>query len=943
MTDRWQQVEKLCQEALELQESERGAFLEKACAGDKELRREVESLLKFESSGDGFIEAPALEVAAKMVAVEPHSLIGQHLDCYQILSLLGAGGMGVVYEARDTRLKRRVALKLLPADRVSDPERKRRFIQEAQAASALNHPNIITIHDIGNERGIDFIVMEYVEGKTLDQRISRKGMKLEGALKIAIQTADALARAHSAGIIHRDLKPSNVMVSDDGLVKVLDFGLAKLTEVGSGTGETLTRESLTEEGMIVGTVAYMSPEQAEGKKVDARSDIFSFGAVLYEMLTGQKAFPGDSKMSTLTAVIKEEPKPISQLVPRDLEKIINRCLRKDLRQRFQHMDDLKVELEEVRKDSDSDTLAATQPEVPSNRRAWVWAGVGILLAAIAVAGWFFRSSTGGPVAALEAIPLTSYPGSERSPSFSPDGNQLAFSWNGEKQDNYDIYLKLIGSSTPEQLTTDPAADVSPAFSPDGRSIGFVRISKGQATFIIIPAIGGPERIVAEIPALRPADWIGQAFAWLPNGKWVITDGLVLLSTESGEKRSLTSPPTKSSFDSSPAVSPNGRTVAFLRSSGYMTSDIYLIDLTDELKFDAEPRLLTSGRKGGIWGFAWTPNGREIIFSSGTMTKTGLWRVPASGAGEPAQLPLSIGEARYLTISQSGNRLAYQTSAADSNIWRLSLAAPGVASGRPGRLIASTRLEMAPQYSPNGKRIAFESDRSGVYGIWVSDADGSQSGDLSLQPGASCGDPRWSPDGQRIAFDCTREENIDIYVLRASGGRPIRVTTELGDDMAPSWSRDGKWVYFTSARTGRYEVWKVSPEGGKAVPVTSNGGGTAFESPEGKSVYYIKEERYSPGGLWKIPVSGGEERQVLPSVINRAFALVNEGIYFIPLPGADGKYSIQFLSFATGKVKTVAPMSAPPNEGLSVSPDGRSLLFTQGDELGSDLMLVENFR
>ena len=376
--ERWQQIEKIYHSALELEESQRAAFLEKACAGDEALRQEVESLLRSEPSGDRFIEEPALEVAAKMIAHEkPESLLGQQLGSYQILSLLGTGGMGVVYKARDTRLKRSVAIKVLPADQVSDPERKRRFIQEARAASALNHPNIITIHDIGSEGGIDFIVMEYVAGKTLDQLIPRKGMRLNETLKLAIQMADALAKAHSAGIIHRDLKPTNVMVTDDGLVKVLDFGLAKLTEVESDEGGTRTTQLQTEEGTIVGTVSYMSPEQAEGKKVDARSDIFSFGAVLYEMVTGQKAFQGDSKMSTLAAILKQEPKPISQLVPgipRDLEKIINRCLRKDPGRRFQHMDDLKVELEELKEESDSGTLAGTPPAVRPTRRPWVWAG-----------------------------------------------------------------------------------------------------------------------------------------------------------------------------------------------------------------------------------------------------------------------------------------------------------------------------------------------------------------------------------------------------------------------------------------------------------------------------------------------------------------------------------------------------------------------------------------
>jgi serine/threonine protein kinase len=278
MTDRWQRIEKIYHSALEIEESRRKAFLEETCMGDEALRHEVESLLRSDPSADRFIEEPALEIAAKTFELEePQLRVGQQVGSYQILSLLGSGGMGVVYKARDIRLKRFVAIKVLPADQISDPERRRRFIQEARAASALNHPNIITIYEIGREQDTDFIAMEYVNGKTLDQRIPRKGMKLNEALKVAIQTADALAKAHSAGIIHRDLKPTNVMVTDEGQVKVLDFGLAKLTEVESDEGGTRTTQLETEEGTIVGTVSYMSPEQAECKKVDARSDTTPFG------------------------------------------------------------------------------------------------------------------------------------------------------------------------------------------------------------------------------------------------------------------------------------------------------------------------------------------------------------------------------------------------------------------------------------------------------------------------------------------------------------------------------------------------------------------------------------------------------------------------------------------------------------------------------------------
>src|SRR5262249_28634970 len=281
--------------------------------------------------------------------------------------------MGVVYKARDTHLDRPVAIKVLPADKVADPDRKRRFVQEAKAASALNHANIITIHDISSSDGVDFIVMEYVEGKALDELIPPKGMRPAQALKYAVQIADALATAHGAGIIHRDLKPSNVMVTDQGRVKILDFGLAKLLEPADSSADaaTLTARPMTEEGTVMGTVAYMSPEQAEGRKIDGRSDIFSFGAVLYEVLTGRKPFTGDSRLAMLTKILNEDPTPPGQLVaaiPPESEKIILRCLRKDPARRYQTMADLKVALEDVQEESDSGRRA--QVQAPSRRR-WI--------------------------------------------------------------------------------------------------------------------------------------------------------------------------------------------------------------------------------------------------------------------------------------------------------------------------------------------------------------------------------------------------------------------------------------------------------------------------------------------------------------------------------------------------------------------------------------------
>ncbi len=359
-----------------------------------------------------------------------------------------------------------VALKVLPPEKVADPERKRRFIQEAKAASALNHPNIVHIYDIDQQDGVDYIAMEYVQGKTLGELIGRKGLKIGDALKYGVQIADALSRAHAAGIIHRDLKPGNVMVDEHGLVKVLDFGVAKLTEPAATAEDASTRtmRPATEEGKIVGTVAYMSPEQAEGKKVDARSDIFSFGSVLYEMVTGRRAFQGDTGASTLAAVLKDEPRPASQVtpdLPKEVERVIRRCLRKDPGHRFQHMDDLKVALEELKEESDSGTLPAVPQTAGTRRVRRRRLAILLILPLLVVTAWLVWRRRGGEEQSPVVTQLTTYAGSELFPCFSPDGSQVAFTWGGEKGDNWDIYVKIVGEANALRLTTDPGADVFP--------------------------------------------------------------------------------------------------------------------------------------------------------------------------------------------------------------------------------------------------------------------------------------------------------------------------------------------------------------------------------------------------------------------------------------------------------------------------------------------------
>jgi eukaryotic-like serine/threonine-protein kinase len=899
-------------------------------------------------------------------------MVGRTVSHYEILEKLGEGGMGVVHKAFDTHLDRVVALKVLPPDKVADADRKRRFIQEAKAASALNHPNIITIYDIDSAGGIDFIAMEFVAGKTLDRLIPRHGLRLNEALKYAVQIADALAAAQKVGIVHRDLKPGNVMVTEQGLVKVLDFGLAKLTEPAApGEDEaTHTLKPTTEEGTIVGTVSYMSPEQAEGKKVDARSDIFSFGALLYEIVTGRRAFQGDSQLATLTAILREEPKPAGQVVeglPRELERIIARCLRKSPERRFQAMPDMKVALEELKEESDSGTLGAVT--VPQRRHHGRLAWTIALLAVVGVVGaalWFVRSTVKAPEPTLTAVPLTTYPGLQIEPDFSPDGNQVVFSWDGEKRDNRDIYVKLVGTGGPPlRLTTDPADDHSPRWSPDGRFIAFLRdLSQEKSAVLLIPALGGPERKVAEIFNADASFLPGPYLAWSPDGNWlVISDrasprepfALFLLSIETSEKQKLTSPPEQSLGDSSPAFSPNGSNLAFSRSIDYGLGDLYLLAFSHGFLPSGEAKRITFENHGAT-SPAWTADGREVVFSGGGS----LWRIAPGSTGQaakPQRLDSFGNNVSQPAISHHGQRLAYMHLLFHSNVWRIAApivdVSPGARDGKSLKpvnsatpFISSTRDDSAPQFSPDGKKVAFMSDRSGSPEIWVSDSDGSDALQLTSFGGPQATTPRWSPDGGRIAFDSDAEGEFDIWVISANGGKAQRMTTHPANDGNPSWSRDGRWIYFDSARTGEQQVWKIPANGGEAIQVTRDGGFAPIESPDGKFLYYVKS--LANTNLWRIPVEGGQATKILDGLSNYLnLAIVDSGVFFVPARATAAGPSLQFLSFATNKIGPVAnfekPLDIEALGGVAVSPDGRWILYTQFDQAGSELMLVGNFR
>jgi Tol biopolymer transport system component/serine/threonine protein kinase len=898
------------------------------------------------------------------------AVIGRTLGHYQVVEELGEGGMGVVYKARDIHLDRFVAIKALRTDRSGDEERKRRFTLEAKAASALNHPNIVHIYDIGNADGTDFIAMELVLGKTLKQCIPRGGLPLNEALRLAIQIADALSAAHAAGIVHRDLKPENVIVGENGHVKILDFGLAKLFERAplSGTDATLTRPAtgpLTGEGVIVGTVAYMSPEQAEAKSLDHRSDIFAYGALLYEMVCGQRAFTGESVVATLSSILRSEPKALRQIVeaiPADLERIVSRCLRKDPDRRFQHLSDVKIELEELREAllparSSSPPGLSVALRLPRARKlAWVAGTAALSLVALLIP--WRRLPTSNVAAPDERVmQITNYVGSESEPSFSPDGEELVFTWQGEDGGNVDVYRKLLGSGEPLRLTRDPADDISPAWSPDGKLVAFVRAGDKRQV-LAVPALGGPERKLADVSAprfaleLNEGAMTGPYLAWTPDSTHLlIMDraaaddpfALFLLSLETGEKRQLTFPPADARGDAGASFSPDGRRLAFIRHSAALISDLHLLSLTRDYRPRGEPRRLTvdACRMGGT---AWTSDGRSLVFYSERPGASRLWRVAPEGADLPSPIA-SVGRVgRPIALSRRGNRLAYTEVFEQRHIWRIDLRRAGGEIGSAVKLFASgPTFDAAPRFSPDGSKVAFHSKRSGHNEVWTVDSSGRNLLQLTSFGGPVTGSPRWSVDGRQIAFDSRPAGNADVFVIDAEGGKPRRLTDDPAEDILPSWSHDGRWIYFCSKRSGDRQIWKMPARGGAAQRITRNGGFAAVQSSDGKFVYYALG--IGPTSIWRVPADGGEEVQVVESLGYWAdFDIADDGIYYVPARSrpAAAEFLVQFHRFADGKTIALGTLDKEPY-GISVSRDRRAVLCSLSEPGGADLMLIENFR
>jgi serine/threonine protein kinase/Tol biopolymer transport system component len=790
-------------------------------------------------------------------------MVGKTVQNYRIVEIVGQGGMGTVYKALDLRLNRFLALKFLLPERIT-ADRKRRFFQEAKAASALNHPSIVHIYDIGQWEGADFIAMEYVEGRTVQQMLRDGPMQIDDALRYSIQVADAMSVAHTANIVHRDLKPANVMVTARGLVKILDFGVAKLNEPAvprqveerPPSAETLTYIDVnqTMEGMVVGSPAYMSPEQATGKPVDSRSDIFEFGVLLHEMLTGQAAFSGGTKLEVLSAILRTDPPRPSSINPAvspELEWVIAHCLRKDRERRFQSMSEVKVALDDLRTETSVSGFRApvlpppqvtvssiSTPAVPAPRRNWIWgiATAAGLLCATALALLLLRPGKQSATGPLEITRLTTEGGLCIDPAISPDGKLLAYASDRSGEGHLSLWLRQIGGGDAVRLTHGEADDVEPDFSPDGTRIVFRSTREGGGLYAI-PALGGEARKVAgdgRQPQFSPdgskvAYWVGPADP-LP-----LRDGVAhafILDLASSTSRRL-----RTDFPASthPIWNPDGKYVGFLGLKDPKnivgTYDWWLTAIDGSSPAVKIPLV---GLYYFVNPFAW--RGDRVYAAKEDKDRTTIGEVRI----DPKQWK-PVGELRPLTagttneyspsVSRDG-RLVFASVSATTQVYSLPLDAnQGKVRGALERLTRDTGVDKAGSISADGKRIAYISNQNGSDQVWVKDlASGAE---RALTTGTQKMDPVISPDGQRVAWTENVIQNHQISVTPFDGGPATQLCSECDNPRA--WSPDGQFLIYATVPDTFLGLLNVVT--GKATPYVKVYVSRSAMSPDGKWIAF----------------------------------------------------------------------------------------------------------
>ena len=960
----WESLKEVFHAAIALAPEARAAYLDRACDGDASLRQAVESLIKSHEE-TGFVDEPAYQAAADMLVHSEEFGSGQSVAHYQILSALGEGGMGKVYLAQDTRLNRKVALKFLPSHVAANQDSVRRFSQEAKSAAALHHPNIAQIFEIGNANGTHYIAMEYVEGETLRASLLRRKLELKRAVEFAAQVASGLAAAHKTGIIHRDIKPDNMVVTPNGQIKILDFGLAKLVEreressaINELTTAYMHSGDATTPGTILGTVSYMSPEQARGETLDQRTDIFSLGVVLYEMVTGERPFKGKSAIDTLHAIINQEPAPATEFnlqLPPELSDILAKALAKETPERYQHAGDFELDLRRFKRALESNSLISRQHSPISasahkSRLSVAELMVGALVVlGVASAAWLIGKSTAshkGSSAGLEnatLMPLTTEPGYEGEPTFSPNGETLAYV--SDRTGNFDIFLKQVSGGPDVQLTSSTADDVQPSFSPDGKQIAFVS-TRASPTGVLYP--------VADSPLVGGDIWIMSALgdkggnarriveggnfpSWSPDGAFLLyvsgafqSPRIFTIPSTGGEAREVAlkfaDGENPGGLGFHPRYSSDGRWIVFATNN----AGVYVV------RAEGGEALRIAQGKAPVWNAGST----TIIYSNKDPGKNqSLWEIPFSLAeGKPTgpARPLTVGRGWDLdaAISRDGKLIAFTAEDDSFNLERVAFdAETGRVTGQPETLTTGQNINFFMNLSPGGQSLVFESARGSSSHIWRVDP-GALPVQLTSDPNFSDSYPRWSPDGRSVAFLRRAmdgpQTGQSLYLMSPDGANPHKLTDRVG---WYTWMPDGRGIVCMSLRERQHVLLDVST-GEKRLLTNEQGVMPVLSiSFDGHWVAYQSNLSASVD-IRAIPVGGGESRAVVvtphydyhpffsPSGRWLYFEADHKNIYRVPGPGQDWRK-------AEPEKVTNFPESGLFLEDPQISRDGHWLLYSRG--------------
>jgi serine/threonine protein kinase len=809
--DRFKQIDEILDAVWDLPEAGREAFLHEKLNGNDDLRREVLNILNANQDFDDFLDESAFGVTAKNLADEQTKgfntdFSGRAIGTYQIEKQTGAGGMGEIYLAQDTKLNRQVALKILPAEYTSDDERVQRFGLEARAISALNHPNIVTIHDVGNADGINFIATEFVEGKTLREMVGTN-LKLKAILAIILQVCDALAAAHSRGIIHRDIKPENIMVRPDGYVKILDFGLAKLTEIDLNTLRNFSR---TDKGIIIGTPAYMSPTQITDENIDHRTDLWSVGVVLYELSTGVNPFKKENRQATFQAILSEDPPPASSLnsdILPELDQILIKALEKDADLSYQTASDLRADLKRIKRELDSspslrNSFSTQKRQVAKTQRFLLFTFAFLLFTSLALWFFYFRSQsqpnqtadTPPDWNAAKAVQITAQSGAEFFPSLAPDGKSLIYA--SRESGNWDLYWQQIGEKNAVNLTKDSDADDSqPAFSPDGKNIAF-RSERMPHGIYLMETTGANVRRISEV---------GFNPAWSPNGKELVVSSdrfsepqtrsiipspLWIINVETGAKRQLFAGDAVQ-----PSWSPNGQRIAFWALQvGSGRRDIWTITT------NGEAPVQVTNDEAMDWNPSWSPDGKFLYFASNRGGSMNFWRLPIdqtsgkpSGAAEPVTTPSTYSQ--HLSFSQNGKQMVYVQKSESVNLFQRGWDdSEEKVVGDEKAMTQAGRFISGPDLSPDGERFVYSSQGEKQEDLFLLGKDGTIQ--QLTNDGFNDRSPRWSPDGRRIVFYSDRSGRFEIWLINSDGSGLQQITYTSGQSVVyPVWSADGGRIIF----------------------------------------------------------------------------------------------------------------------------------------------------